>query len=417
MFKKKYIEQPQYYWEKSSYIIAITDDEEKDLLKEALNILQNSKEFKIIEDHIDTIKQTITMKLKYQKEVYEIGFFVGNINVPPYYLNNIPVSPEEKERIQNSHKGLTIFMSFNKDFKKSFFIELKLATLLVPNLMAIIDESAERLFPRQWVKMTTTSKELPSAKDLFSIQAIIGKNNQVWLHTHGLARCGLTELEILDSPKEMSQHHFNILNTYAMYLIDKKEPTNEKASYIGLLSNNHPIVVTSVPWTEALCQFKNLKTGGKLDRKNGHNSRTSIIFLYKNEEDEQNDIVSKVSIYDDLWMDNPLFFISDEETKRMKNVAIERFDYVKKAFKNKNSILLKIGLPMKEKGQFEHIWFEILELKDDKFKARLTQEPYYFPDIHVGYENWYQIEDITDWIIYTEKYTITPDNAYILDQE
>ena len=45
------------------------------------------------------------------------------------------------------------------------------------------------------------------------------------------------------------------------------------------------------------------------------------------------------------------------------------------------------------------------------------QDSYYFPDIHVGYENWYQIEDITDWIIYTEKYTITPDNAYILDQE
>ena len=51
------------------------------------------------------------------------------------------------------------------------------------------------------------------------------------------------------------------------------------------------------------------------------------------------------------------------------------------------------------------------------YKARLTQEPYYFPDIHTGFESWYTVDDLTDWIIYKEDMTITPDNVYLLDKK
>lgn len=198
-----------------------------------------------------------------------------------------------------------------------------------------------------------------------------------------------------------------------MYLIDKKDDST--SDYIGRLINGAPIVATYLSWPDALKHYKHIKLGGKEDRKTGHNSTTSVIFLYTSEEDEKNNIVSKISIYDKLWEDNPIFFFSNEETARMKNVAIERFNYVKKAHENKeNSILLKIGLPL-EDGGYEHIWFELLEFKEEKFQARLTQEPYYFPEIHEGYVAWYEKKDITDWIIYTKTRTITPDNVYLLN--
>ena len=102
----------------------------------------------------------------------------------------------------------------------------------------------------------------------------------------------------------------------------------------------------------------------------------------------------------------------------MKALAIERFNYVKESFKNKeNNILIKVGLPLKEKGQFEHIWFELLELKEDKFKAKLTQEPYDIEDLHTGDEAWYTIEEITDWIIYTKEFAVNPNNVYLLEME
>ena len=118
-----------------------------------------------------------------------------------------------------------------------------------------------------------------------------------------------------------------------------------------------------------------------------------------------------------MWGENPLFFFSDEETKRMKDLAKERFSYIQKEAQNKeNVILLKIGLPLKEKGKFEHIWFELLEMKENKFKAKLTQEPYDVPDMHTGDEAWFTLKDVTDWVIYTKDFAVSPNNAYLLEK-
>ncbi len=420
MFFKKLEEVPAYYWEEKSYMMIIPKTD-KDLLKKTIDNLESTKEIKVLDKKTDIAKQTICFKIKYEKCEYEVGMYVGGVSVPDYYLNNLALSAEEKKEILAAKSCLTIYMPFNENPKKCFHLQLKLGLLLVPDLLAVLDESAERVFTRDWVKMEAESKVIPSAKDLFSVQAVSANDGRVWLHTHGLARCGLRELEILDSKGEISRNHYNLINSYAMYLIDRdKDEDYVGGDYIGRLINDIPVVATHVPWIVGLKEYKHLKLGGKKDRKNGHNSLSDIIFLYTSEENEQNNVLSKISIYDDLWGDNPLFFFSDDETKRMKSVAIERFNYVKSEFKklkDKETILLKIGLPLKEKGKFEHIWFELLEFKGTKFKAKLTQEPYYFPDIHTGFESWYTVDDLTDWIIYKEDMTITPDNVYLLDKK
>ncbi len=417
--KKKLIQQPFEYWEEKSYMRVIFKEEENDL-KKILEKLSVNKEFKINETSYN-INGVINLKIFYENFEYEVGIYLGKISVPDYYLSqNFLFNEEEKKDILSAQKALVIFMKFGNSIKKSFHFQLKLAVALVPDLIGIMDESAEKMLPAKWVKMIASSKILPSSKDLFNIQAINGEKNKMWLHTHGLCRCGITELEILDSDKEHCSQHYNLLVTYAMYLLDKKEDFDpiRNGAYIGLLINNNPVVVTCIPWPEGILEYKKLKLGGINDRKEGHNTKTSIVFLYTSEEDEINGTLNKVSIYDELWGENPLFFFSDEETNRMRELAKERFSYVLRSFNNsENSILIKIGLPLKEDGKFEHIWFELLDIKGDKFKAKLTQEPYDIPDIHTGYEAWYSIEDITDWIIYTKAAAINPSNAYILENK
>ena len=132
-------------------------------------------------------------------------------------------------------------------------------------------------------------------------------------------------------------------------------------------------------------------------------------------EDEKQEKVTKVSEFDKLWGDNPIFFISNEETARMKALATERFDFVKEAAKNKeNKIIIKIGLPVDNEGNFEHIWFELIEFEGDNFRAKLTQEPYNVDNIHEGDERVYTVKDVTDWIIYTPDFAVNPSNAYLL---
>lgn len=418
---KKIKEQPLNYWEEKSYMMAVIRDEHKNYIETSFEKISNIKNLKIKDKNYNVQKNYYEMTIEYEKEDYQIGFYEGEISVPEYYLNGgYYFSKDDKEIILKAKKSLTLFMKFNSDHRKSYQLQLKLITAIVDDLVAVLDESAEKILPEKWVKLTAVSSVLPNPKSLFTVQAISGKDNEVWLHTHGLARCGVTELEILNSDKDNYSNHYNLLSTYALYLLDKKNENFdlESGAYIGCLINGEPVVATSRSWPIGIKEYKHLKLGNLKDRKTGHNTKSSIIFLYQSEDDEKKKKVRKVSIYDKIWGDNPIFFISDEETLRMKALAIEKFDYVKDAFNNKeNHILLKIGLPLEEKGKFEHIWFELLEFKKDKFKAKLTQEPYNVDDIHTGDERWYTKEDITDWIIYTKNFSVNPDNVYLLESE
>lgn len=416
MFGKKFTEEPLYYWEEKSYMMVIPNEVKGDILKDAFYGLEKCKDFKIKENKYDASSNTFFLKVEYGREEYDVGMFIGGVSVPPYYVSSTLFRDEDREKLLAAKTAITTFMEFKGDVKKCYHFQLKLAVALIPDLIGVLDESAERMLPVEWVKMTAQSKVLPSSKNIFSVQAVVEDENNVWLHTHGLLRCGVTELEILSSNEKNKDSHYNLLSTYGMFLLDKKgEDIN--GAYIGRLSNGLPVVATHRIWTEGLKQYKHLKLGGFKDRKSGHNSKTSIVFLYTSPEDEKNGVVNKISIYDELWADNPLYYFSDEETARMKVAAIESFEYAKKGFKNKdNAVLIKIRLPLKEKGKYEHIWFKLLEVKGDKFKAELTQDPYFFDDISKGYVAWYKKEDITDWIVYTERFPVTPETAFLLDR-
>ena len=102
----------------------------------------------------------------------------------------------------------------------------------------------------------------------------------------------------------------------------------------------------------------------------------------------------------------------------MKELAIERFNYVKDAFKNKdNEVNIKIGLLIDSEDNYEHIWFKLLEIKGKQFKAELLQEPYDVKKMHKGDTAWFKIDDITDWVIYTKNFSINPNNVYLLEKD
>lgn len=411
---RKVLEQPLNYWEEFSYMSVILPHENTNFIKNCLDRISSIPNLEIENQNFDVEKGITSLQIRYEKEIYEVSFYLNQISVQEFYLNqNFFFTEEEKEKIKTAQKALTIFMKFYGNNQKCYQLQLKLAVAIVPDFLAVLDESAEKILPAKWVLMTANSKLLPNPTSLFSVQAINNQKKEVWLHTHGLCRCGMRELEILASNENNYQNHYQLLVTYALYLLDQKHDLKclEEGALIGCLTNGNPIVVTSKPWIQGIKEYKPLTLGHKKDRKNSHNTKSNILFLYQEEGK-----IQKLSVFDNKWGDNPLFLLSEEETKRMKELAIERFDYVKKAFQNKNNkVLLKIGLPLEEKGKFEHIWFELLEIKENKMKVKLTQEPFEAKNIKVGEEAWYKIADLTDWIIYTDKFSISPDNAYLLE--
>ncbi len=419
-------EAPLGYWEEKSYMIALPKDESQDMQEgifERISAIQGLK-IKAKNMPVESEERPGSIIFEYDGEEYEVGYYVGEFQWSELLgMRNYLFSQEEITKIKAASKGLTLFMEFHEDCKKSFHLQLKLAVAMVPNLLALVDESGEKMISAKWAVMAAASAVTPGPEDIYTVQAVSDKKGEVWLHTHGLLRCQITELEILQSDTKNYDNHYHLLSTFASSLIDKKEPfiPKENSKYIGILINRQPIVVTCVSWTEALKEYKKLSLGGLKDRQQGHNSKTSPIFVYKSEEDEKNRKLSKVSEYNSLLGDNPMFFISNEETDRMRALARERFHYVKEHAQNPdNTAMIKIGLLRddNEEGsnelEQEHIWFELLAFEGDKFKAKLTQEPYAVEDMHEGDEGVYTIDDVTDWIIYTPNYSVTPGTAYLL---
>lgn len=417
--KEELQEQPLGYWEKDSYMSVIPENGGITLDDRIFDRVSKIDGVELKEKYSITDSEPGRMVVSYQGEDYEVSFYPMEFSLPEMYLRGrYYFSEAEIQNLKNAKSALTIFMKFGKDAKKSYHLQLKIAVSIIPNLIGLMDESAEKIMPARLVKMLAESSVEPAPIELYTVQAVTGENDEVWLHTHGLCRCGLTELEILQSDRQNYNNHYNLISTFASYLIDKKDEFNprENSAYIGMLLNRQPVVVTCRSWTEAIKEYKNLDLGGLKDRKDGHNSRTSVIFLYKNEEDEKRGTLTKVSEFDDKWGENPIFFISTSETDRMKALAREKFDVVKEQSLNKeNQILIKVGLPVKpEENEFEHIWFELIEFDDNKFKAKLTQEPYNVPDMHTGDIGEYTVNDVTDWIIYTPRFSVNPGNCYLL---
>ena len=185
---------------------------------------------------------------------------------------------------------------------------------------------------------------------------------------------------------------------------------------MGCVNGEIPLTVTLIPWVKALKEYDGIDLGGMQDRVVEHNSKYSVIFVYKNNEEVEKNNYSKINIFDGLWDEEPVFLFTTEETERMSSLAQEKFNLVKKYFNEKKcDVIIKVGVKTDNNSQ-EHMWFELLELNDnDTFKAKLISTPYDVSSMKEGDICNYSVKDITDWIIYVDDTGYSPDRSYLID--
>ena len=420
-FKKKEQEidiqfeaKPLNYWEESSYMIVPSKEEvTKDMIYERLSKVDGLSIEGMAEQSDERPGRIV---FKYLSKNYEIFYYVDEFKMPQIFeYQKKEFSDDEFKKINECKYCITLYMDFTDNFKEEYKVQLTICNYIVDKLYIVLDESSEKVLHPNFVKMIVNSKYLPSTKSLFSVQAVVD-NDVIWLHTHGLCRCGFSEIEILNSNKFDYNHHYHLVETLANHILDNGVK-DDNTYFVGYLNNDTPIVVTLLPWVEGLLYYKDISLGGSLDRKEEHNTNTGIIFAFENESDISDKLISKLEIYDGKWDDDSIFFITSEETERMSLVARENINYLIKAFNDKdNSIIVKVGVITDNEKDREHMWFDLIDVIDDNnFKLKLLSEPYNVSNMHPGDEGIYGLDKITDWIIYTKDYEIGPDRVYLLD--
>lgn len=408
---------------KMSYMIAIPQCVEDIIdIDRIIHRIENSGFTELIDD---AAEDTLRIKVTSDIEEYEASISSTDFEIPPMYRKQHFFTDIDLESIQNNRLGVMIAMEFGDDSLNSYHTQLKIIETIVPNVVAVLDINAEKIISGNWVRLAVKSSVPPSPKYIYTIQAILGDGDGVWLHTHGLNRCGLPEIEILDSSKELYHCHSSVITTMASRMLELDEPLEEKEPiYLAMMTDIIPLYAALVDWREYVerSNYKKDHLGGLNDRKNSHNKDTMVICCFPTPKELEAKEPLPLFHFDELFAEgNPLFMISSVETARMKALAAERVDYIRR-FSNKpnTTVLVKIGLTVDEEFQneaneHEHIWFELLSIDKDTLTGRLTQNPYYVKGMSEGSIGTYSFDQITDWVILTNDRQYTPDDCYLLE--
>lgn len=404
-----------------SYMLAVPANPEElsdpDLLLERI---RSTGAFQLVSSQFQ--EEHLLLELSAEGELYQAEIYPTDFSIPELYRCQHFFPDIDVDALQRAKIGLAVEMQFGANPLASYHLQLKLIYTLLPDVLAVLDDSSEKILSGRWVILAAQSAVRPAPRYLYTAQAVSDEDGCVWLHTHGLNRCGHPELEVLGSTKESYQEHYSVLETLANRLLELKQtPEFKEPFFLAYVAQNVPLVVTLVGWEEAVDCYPEDMLGGRKDRVEGHNEDTCAIFVYPSPESVDEGRYSSLAIYDDMLKENPIYLISTPETNRMRALAAERLKYLFEAFQNsKNHLLVKLGLLMDEEfrsegNDREHIWFELTDIKDGRFTAKLTQEPYYVKGVHEGYEGEFGPEDLTDWIIFTPERRLTPDDVYLMN--
>lgn len=362
--------------------------------------------------------------LIYEGEAYDVMLILEDVEISPMYTVNHHFSDEDFESLNGATQGITTAMHFGEDIGVSYLVQLKVIAALMPDLLAVVDYSAQRVYAGTWVALAANSKVPPSPNYIYSIQAVSDEEEDVvWLHTHGLNRCGKIELEVLNSQKAYHADHANILQGMANRLMDGQDELEEgEAIFAAYYQGKIPLIATWIPWFKAVGFYDEEMLGGS-NKREEHEGPSGAIFLYLSKEDYEEGKFVPLSVLEDQLQDNVMVMFTVKETERMRSLARERFEYFRKYIQNpENHGIIKFGLLVDEEfndesgDKREHIWFEILDIAGDKMKAKLTQAPYMIKGLREGDVLELDVEEMTDWLVYTPEFSINPDNIYLMER-
>lgn len=446
----------------------MTNEEKYDLLADGetglpstMGVLPSSKGFVFSDDAIETSlkqakdfrvrsisrkedtetysEQAYVADIEFNKESYEVELLVvkTELDLRDFGFAN-QIEDADLEKATQCPFYLETTMFFTENVLASFHLQIKIMMAIVPDAALLIDFMSYRLLSAKWGRMAAKSQIPPSPDYLYTLHGVYEgeeDDRRYWFHTHGLLRCGSVELEIVNvsqGPQQMN----DLVNMVVKKFIESPTKENERFTigYDGLGIN-----LAWLRWEEALKDFPEKILGGKEDRTgdgNVHAEPSGVLFAV-----EDNNLVSP-EIYAHTLADNPIYYISTEETNRMSALAKERFPFFKAVFEREAkpqnektglfhkifgkkkqeeapawSFLVKLGLSVDDENagsEKEHLWFEVVSLDNDAIEGKLLNQPYWISDLNEGDVNKYPVDLLTDWLIYSPDSTYTTDSIYQL---
>ncbi len=328
------------------------------------------------------------------------------------------VSPEELGAARRSEWTLGVSTTFAGRPLRDYHRQIRVLDAAAPQAVLAMDLPACRPHPASWLRESAAAAVPPSPQSLFVIHAVYDEKNEkgpVWMHTHGLRRCGSIELEIMDVTREHAGTLATLIHTVAAMFIEQGPTPPDRPFQAG-----QGLDLLWLPWEDGLRKAGGRTTGSMNDRDEAHAGPSGLLFVPSKGilGRRYNSPATHVAALEE----NPLLYVSRLETERMALLAQDRWTSFVELQRSHGAhadwaFLVKLGYPVdgaENDADREHLWFEVHDIRGSDVEATLTNEPYAVSTLRKDQRGRHPVSYLSDWAIFNPMGHFTPDTLYLL---
>lgn len=290
---------------------------------------------------------------------------------------------------------------------------------IAPSAAVVIDCNMYKMLPHWQVCRLANMRVPPPVWFLFQSHFVTpevnARNQACWAHTHGLERCGLPELEILDVPRALIWTAGDFLNEIAEIIVGRTLTETTESFDIG-----PGVTIGWEPWFRVVRHRSAGELGGAQDRageNEGHRGRRLIIGRWERHGlFRRRRWVSPLDLLQKSHDEGGICYVTVRETERRADRALQTWsDFCRlyERYRDRDwEFDVKLGFcertPNPESTSREHLWFSAEAVEPNRVLAKLKSHPHRDVGLRPGDVDWFGLEFLSDWMILYSDGTIRP---------
>jgi hypothetical protein len=326
-----------------------------------------------------------------------------------FHVKTSRLSEEVQEAVDGARYGLFFSTRFDPAAPLAAFgRQAKVLAIAAPDALAVHDAATQGMDSGDRFRAIASWSTPPHPKELYDVHAVWAPGNvgRSWVHTHGLERCGIPDIDLLRVPDDLVVSAWDLIGAFVRARLGTKVPLRD---FDDDLVSGHR--VSWVPAGEAARKVHRPDIGGvKCRRQAPSHARDRIVIVEDPTlEEGAGPPLDLLRLFED---GDPLVYVHPAEVERAARLARERWGVFEGLLARHGdddgwSFRVCVALRTCASGR-ESMWWEVETVKDGRLRARLEVDPVGVHDLRRGDFRWHDLSDVADWAVHSPEHEISP---------
>ena len=376
-------------------------------------------------------------------EPMALTVWLGPAELPETLDMNPTLTPLERQAAWQSVWSLGTAVPFGRPPAADLQRQAQILNTLAPEAVVVLDASARTERSPRWLREAAAAATPPEPTALYAIHVVpegprrttddwwhvvncicaVGVlkepppdlKERIWLHTHGLQRCGLPEIEVLAVPREAVDAMGQLIATAATRSLGEGIPSPAEPFTLP-----EGLDVVWLPWEEAVRRAPRGVPGAREYRDDEHGAPSAVLFTPPGRVLRR--YRSPVG-YAPRVDGSPVALHWTPTAECMVRHAWQSFDLFR-AFqqsfgaRGQWAFFVELGYDPGGPGgpRTEHLWFEVNTLAEDTVDATLLGSPESVEYLTAGQRNTHSLQRLAQWAISCPHGRFGPDSVGQLER-